>query len=237
MNLNKIKNVEIVYQPKVALVTKEFNSFEALIRFFDQNNNMLNTEDVIMLLKNINDMRNITNKVIDRTISVMENLENYKNLSFSINISCAEIEDDFFEEWIENLFFKYEKKYLRRLEFEITEKYKIKNSKLFEKRLKILKNKGFLISLDDIGTGFNNYELMYKYEFDYIKIDKSLIKEINLNKGLIKNIIENAHKLNRKVIAEGIEDESTYRFLKELGCDLGQGFFFYKPKKISEFNI
>lgn len=237
MNLDKVKNIEIVYQPKVVLVTKEFNSFEALIRFFDQNNNMLNTEDVIMLLKNINDMRNITNKVIDKTISIMRNLENYRNFSFSINISCVEIEDDFFEEWIKNLFFKYEEKYLRRLEFEITEKYKIKNSKLFKKRLKTLKNKGFLISLDDIGSGFNNYELMYKYEFDYIKIDKSLIKEINLHKDLIKNIIENSHKLNKKVIAEGIEDESTYIFLKELGCDLGQGFFFYKPKKISEFNI
>lgn len=237
MSLNKIKNMEIVYQPKVTLATKEFNSFEALVRFFDENNNMLNTEEVIMSFMDVNNMRNITNNVIDKTISIMENLENYKKLSFSINISCVEIEDDFFEKWIEGLFFKYKEKYLKRLEFEITEKYKIKNSNLFEKRLKILKNNGFLISLDDICSGFNNYELMYKYEFDYIKIDKSLIKEINLNKGLIKNIIENAHKLNRKVIAEGIEDESTYRFLKELGCDLGQGFFFYKPKKISEFNI
>lgn len=104
MSLNKIKNMEIVYQPKVTLVTKEFNSFEALVRFFDENNNMLNTEEVIMSFRGVNNMRNIANNFIDKTISIMENLENYKKLSFSINISCVEIEDDFLKNGLKAYF-------------------------------------------------------------------------------------------------------------------------------------
>lgn len=237
MNPNRIKNMEIVYQPKVHLKTNKVESLEALSRFFDKDNNILNTEKIIMLAREVNDMRIITNRVINKTISIIENLENDKKLNFSINISCIEIEDEFFEKWIEDLFYKYKSNYLNRLEFEITEKYKIKNKQLLKKRIKFLQDKGFLVSLDDIGAGFNKYELIYEYDVDYVKIDKSLIREINKHKDTIKRIIESSHLSNKMVVAEGIENESTYRILKKLDCDLGQGFYFYKPKKIGELNI
>ncbi|MBY0756717.1 EAL domain-containing protein [Clostridium sardiniense] len=237
MNPSRIKNMEIVYQPKVHLKTNKVESLEALSRFFDKDNNILNTEKIIMLAREVNDMRIITNRVINKTISIIENLENDKKLNFSINISCIEIEDEFFEKWIEDLFYKYKSNYLNRLEFEITEKYKIKNKQLLKKRIKFLQDRGFLVSLDDIGAGFNKYELIYEYDVDYVKIDKSLIREINKYKDTIKRIIESSHLSNKMVVAEGIENESTYRILKNLDCDLGQGFYFYKPKKIGELNI
>ena len=135
MLLNEIKEMRVVYQPKINLKTKKIESVEVLARFFDKDGMVLNTDKVIGLVKNIKDMRSLTNVVIEKTVKDMENIKFYNKINFSINISSIEIEDNDFKTWINNIILKYDKKYLSKLEFEITEKYEIRNEEKMKERI------------------------------------------------------------------------------------------------------
>lgn len=234
MNKNDIKGMKVVYQPKVDLGTKKIKSAEVLARFFDENNSMLNTIEVINLAKDLKEMRALTNTVIYKTIEEIKSFNYDNKINFSINISSVEIEGDLFKEWIDYILNTYDSKYLNRLEFEITERHEIENKEVMKKRIHYLKEKGFKVSLDDIGSGYNTFDLIDEYDIDFIKLDKSLVNNTSTYINLIKNNIKKAHLLNKKVIAEGIEDESTYEILKDINCDLGQGFYFYKPMSLNK---
>ncbi|MBY0757211.1 EAL domain-containing protein [Clostridium sardiniense] len=237
MNKNDIKGMEVVYQPKVDLNTKRIKGVEVLARFFDKNNNMLNTIEVISLAKEFKEMKSLTNIVIDETIKGIKTFKYNNKINFSINISSVEIENDSFKEWIDDLLNRYDIKYLNKLEFEITERHKIENKEEMKKNIHYLKEKGFKVSFDDIGAGYNTFNLIDEYDIDFIKLDKSLVENISKYINLIKNNIKKAHLLNKKVIAEGIEDENTYEILKEINCDLGQGFYFYKPMSLNNLKV
>jgi EAL domain-containing protein (putative c-di-GMP-specific phosphodiesterase class I) len=105
-------------------------------------------------------------------------------------------------------------------------------SKNLKEKLLAFRDAGVQVSLDDFGTGYSSLSYLNKFSIDYIKIDRSFINNLSLNKdnyALCEAIIAMAHKLNIKVIAEGIETESQYNFLKNNGCDYGQGYYFAKP--------
>lgn len=227
--LNTIKEMKVVYQPKVNLKTKKIESVEVLSRFIDNEGMYLNTNNVINLLKSIEDMRMLTTVVIEKTINDMKQLKSYNKIKFAINISSIELEDINFEKWINNIVSKYENKYLSKIEFEIIEKYEIKNKEKIKKRIEYLKRYGFKVAFDDIGLGYNTFEVIDEYDIDFIKIDKSLIKNINTYNNLIKTNIRKAHLLGKRVVAEGIENEEAYKILSLLNCDIGQGFYFYRP--------
>lgn len=236
MLLNEIKEMRVVYQPKINLKTKKIESVEVLARFFDKDGMALNTDKVIGLVKNIKDMRSLTNVVIEKTIKDMKNIKFYNQINFSINISSIEIEDNDFKTWIDNIILKYDKKYLSKLDFEITEKYEIKNEEKMKERIEYLRRYGFKVAFDDIGSGYNTFEVIDSYNIDFIKIDRSLVKNINKYNKLIINNIKKAHLLGKKVIAEGIENENTYYMLRLANCDFGQGFYFYKPMDFKSLN-
>lgn len=103
----------------------------------------------------------------------------------------------------------------------------------------ILHKAGFSLSLDDYGSGFSNLRALSEIEFSELKIDKSLISDLPKNRKsriVIRSIIEMCREIgNVRCIAEGIETESQARMLRELGCEYGQGYYFYKPMSIKEF--
>ena len=97
---------------------------------------------------------------------------------------------------------------------------------------------GIKISMDDFGTGYSSLSWLSKLPIDTIKIDRSLIINLDNNSkniAIIKSIIAVANSLNIKVIAEGIETETEFATLKELGCDYIQGYLIGKPMTASEF--
>jgi EAL domain-containing protein (putative c-di-GMP-specific phosphodiesterase class I) len=97
--------------------------------------------------------------------------------------------------------------------------------------------KGFKISIDDFGTGVNSLLRMAGFPFDIIKIDKYFIHRIdNVEiKALISTITNYAHEFGKQVVAEGVETEEQLKALKELGCDVIQGYYYSKPLLPHEF--
>jgi EAL domain-containing protein (putative c-di-GMP-specific phosphodiesterase class I) len=94
------------------------------------------------------------------------------------------------------------------------------------------------VSLDDFGTGYSSLSALKRLDIDYLKIDKLFVDNLALNSddlALCEAIIVMAHKLDIKVIAEGIETEQQRDLLIAAGCDYGQGYLFAKPLPASEF--
>lgn len=122
---------------------------------------------------------------------------------------------------------------------EITERSTEKLEKSLMTYAKKWMDAGFRLSLDDYGNGFSNMKTLSEIEFSELKIDQSLIAQLNQSKKaeiLVKTVVEMCKKIgNIRCIAEGIELESQVRFLREIGCKYGQGYYFYKPMTVDQF--
>jgi len=127
------------------------------------------------------------------------------------------------------------------IELEITESAIMENIEKSLLMLKVLKTMGIKISIDDFGTGYSSLSQLRKFPVNYLKIDQSFTKDIHAkdknsdDSQLVKNIIVMAKDMGIKVIAEGVETEDEFEFLKKEGCDLIQGYLFSKPIPADEF--
>jgi diguanylate cyclase (GGDEF)-like protein len=124
--------------------------------------------------------------------------------------------------------------------FDISERYKFSTYANTKNILNTYKLQGFKVALDDFGSGHSGFELLYHSEPDAVKIDKFLvrnIKQYSKNRLFCTEIIKLAHIRGAIVIAEGVETKEEFYTLKELGCDLMQGFFIQKPSKNKEIKL
>ena len=104
--------------------------------------------------------------------------------------------------------------------------------------LEALREAGILLLLDDFGSGYSSFGMLQNYNFDIMKIDMSFVRQIETNtktRSIIRFIIEMAHTMNIKIIAEGAETKEQVEFLRDNGCDYIQGYYFYKPMPEEEF--
>lgn len=235
MNNVKILDKYLVYQPKVDLNTSEIIGLEALIRFIDTKSlKMLDTETVINSIESIEEMIVLTNDVLNMVISDMIKLDNmnYK-VNISINMSSKEICNINLYSWIEKNFKEY-KRYINRIEIEITEKYEIKDREIMRERIYLLKKLGFTVSIDDLGSGFNQRDTIEDYNVDLVKIDKSMVRDFNNKKEELEHIVDISKEKNIKLLVEGIESEEDLKRFLDLGVEFGQGYYFYKAMKLEE---
>lgn len=119
------------------------------------------------------------------------------------------------------------------LELEITESTLIQDTEKFISTLKKLKALGVKLSIDDFGTGYSNLSYLQRFEVDKLKIDQSFVRRLMdgpQEKAIVSAIIQMAKSLHLKTTAEGIEDELVRATLADLGCTLGQGYHFSRPR-------
>ena len=93
---------------------------------------------------------------------------------------------------------------------------------------------GIKIALDDFGTGYNTIKYLADFDFDVVKIDKSFIDKVNEKPDFIASIIKMIHSIGSKVVSEGVENKEQVELLRDLGSDIMQGYFFYKPLTLNE---
>ena len=123
---------------------------------------------------------------------------------------------------------------------EITESSIIDNIDYSIKTINALKKLNIMLSLDDFGTGYSSLNYLNRLPVDTIKIDRSFIINLTYNQGAVKivtAIINMAHTLMLKVIAEGVETYEQYNILKRLGCDAIQGYLATPPLKAEEIAL
>ncbi len=121
----------------------------------------------------------------------------------------------------------------QQLTVEITESYAMQNVDYAIGILKMLKEMGLKVALDDFGIGYSSLSYLKRFPIDMLKIDRTFVKgvpEAREDTAIIAAIIALAHSMGMKVIAEGVEDKKQLLFLHSLGCDEIQGFYFSRPQ-------
>jgi len=124
-----------------------------------------------------------------------------------------------------------------RLEIEITEGTLMSESELVLGQLRILRDMGVGIALDDFGTGYSSLGYLWRFPFSKLKIDRSFVAALEQSasaKGVLRSIVKLGHSLGMTVTAEGIEKAKQLACLRELGCDLGQGYLLGRPAPIAD---
>ncbi|WP_345991537.1 EAL domain-containing protein [Sulfurimonas sp. HSL-1716] len=167
-------------------------------------------------------------------VMIVKSFEKFANLDyeFSINLSLQDIESV----KIVNLLIENLEKYRcgNRVVLEIVESEGIDSFEKMSEFISIVKQYGCKIAIDDFGTGYSNFSYLSKLHIDYIKIDGSLIKDIDKDEtqlATVESILHFAKKMDIKTIAEFVENETIYNVLHKLGVDFSQGYFFSKPQE------
>lgn len=220
--------IEPVFQAIVDTKTKEVIKYEALIRMIDDDSKYISPIHFLELAKK--------NKLYPKLTKIMvtKTFEKFKNLPYQVSINLSV--EDILNNSVRNLIIEKLKdcEFGNRIIFEILESEGIENFKQVFDFIQEIKKYKAQISIDDFGTGYSNFEYLMKLQVDYIKIDASMIRDIdtNINSQMVtETIIDFAKKMNIKTVAEFIHSESVYKKVKEMGIDYSQGYYFGEPIK------
>ncbi len=168
----------------------------------------------------------ITKIIYTKAYEIFKN----NNEKFSLNLSIDDIYDEEIVDLINKLFVN--SSLSKRLTFELLESEAIQDYKIVENFITQTKKNGITFAIDDFGSGYSNFAHILNLNIDFIKIDGSLIKNIDKDensKKIVKVISTFAKETNIAIVAEYVENENISNILKELGVEYFQGFYFYKP--------
>ena len=237
-----IKNNElsINYQPQYYAQNNEIFGFEALIRLNSKELGFISPLEFIPIAEECGYITKLSLWVLNESCKQSVNWLNagYKFKSISINISSVDLQQADFLENVKDIF-KNTGINPKIVELEITESVLMQSFDSSINILKKLMDMGIRIALDDFGTGYSSLSYLRKIPISTLKIDKSFIDNITSNKkeeSIINNIIEMAHTLDLKVVAEGVETKDQLLILKERNCEYIQGYYFSKPLPANEID-
>ncbi|MCT7533916.1 EAL domain-containing protein [Aliarcobacter cryaerophilus] len=157
-----------------------------------------------------------------------------KDIDFNLNLTLEDIKDQYTMDFIVNAMEKTNT--AKQITFEIVESEGIESFTEVSNFIKKAKKLGCKIAIDDFGTGYSNFEYIIKLDVDYIKIDGSLIKNINIDNNLyltVQTIVGFAKALKIKTVAEFVHNEEVLNCVKNLDIDYSQGFFIDEPKELA----
>lgn len=230
--------LQLHYQPIVELRSGKILKAEALLRWKHPVRGMINPSDFIPLAEETGLIHEIGEWVFQEAINSVKAWHNQFGLiiQVSVNKSPVQFEQNNKLDWLEQL------NGLglpgNGINVEITEGLLLKGSSNINHQLLEFRNGGIEVSIDDFGTGFSALSYLKRFDIDYLKIDRSFIKDLELDghdKALTEAIIVMAHKLGIKTIAEGVETEGQLKLLKSFGCDYVQGFLYSPAVPAAEF--
>lgn len=229
------EKISIFLQPIVDSKGKTL-SVEALCRWYDKDIGFVPLNIFIPVAEETNLIQALGFCVIKEAFLAKQQLidAGFPDIIININFSQKQLQDKSTFKAICSLLDRY-KLDAGGFVVEVTES--ILHHSSSEDTLQRLKQKGFNIALDDFGTGYSSLSRLHDYTVDIIKIDKSFIDSIctNAKQNIItKSIVNLGQNLGYKVVAEGIEEESQYQVLHEMGCENMQGYYFAKPLPIHE---
>lgn len=225
----------LVYQPIYKLNTKEIVGVEALIRWEHPVKGMISPGVFIPLAEETGMIVKLGNWVIKEACRQMKSWldAGLPLVTMAVNISIAQFNHPLFVDFVKDALQEsaLDPQYLN---IEVTESMMLDLEQSL-KTFRQLEEIGTPISVDDFGTGYSSLSYLSNFPISHLKIDQSFIHQFTkTNKAIVKTIIHLAKSLNIEVIAEGVETVSQEAFLKQLDCDLVQGYLYAKPLSATE---
>lgn len=230
------KQLKLLYQPIFYLPTETLAGFEALVRWEHPTLGTLNPAEFIPIAEESDLIEQLGSFVLSR--AVQEAARWQKELSrpdnpvfVSVNVSSRQL---FKPDLVNDVRHILARAVLPRgsLRLEITESLAMENPEKATAVLRQLADAGAGLSLDDFGTGYSSLSYLNQFTFDTIKLDRSFIAasgQDGAGSTILRSIVALSHELGKKVVAEGVETEDDVVFLRSIGCEFGQGFYYSEP--------
>lgn len=221
------------YQPQFYSESKKVRGVEALIRWRDQDGKMISPAHFIPIAEQSGIIVPIGDWVMEESVRTFAGWREKFNcdMILSINISAIQYKRDDFIDKTLAILNKYDVP-CNSVELEITESVLIDDFESVKAKLLVLREFGIRIALDDFGTGFSSMAYLNGLPIDTLKIDKSFIDTVvedESSKIITSSMIDMVNKLGFETIAEGVENEEQYEYLREIGCGVIQGYLFSRP--------
>ena len=230
--------LQLYFQPKIDIVSGNICSAEALMRWNSPEKGFIPPDVFIPIAEQTGLIQPLTRWVLNKAL---EQCAQWHAAGFpitvAVNLSARSLHNfgiiDDVAQALENWDVTS-----RHLYLELTESAIMADPAQAMEILTQLHSKGVLLSLDDFGTGFSSLSYLKKLPMDEIKIDKSFVMDMNRDSNdstIVRSIIDLAHNMSLKVVAEGVEDQDALQHLTSLRCDIVQGYFISKPLPPDEF--
>ena len=224
---------EIYYQPLFDVKTHKIVGAEALLRWHNDSLGKVGPDEFIPIAEHSGLIVPIGKYVIEQALQFLSEWQNLEQQTFSIsvNLSPRQFRDTSLVSFIKNRLIdtNVSPQYL---DLEITEGVLMSGQSYIHEALTEINELGIQLAMDDFGTGYSSLSYLRQYPFDVLKIDRSFINGIALNKAdcnLVKATIMMSHSLGLIVVAEGVETIEQLNLLEELDCDIVQGYYLSKP--------
>lgn len=232
------QEVYLVYQPQINIATGEISGVETLMRWEHSTKGNIRPDQFISYAEDSGFIIPLGIWAIRTALKQCEDwqLENHSLPKIAINVSPRQLRHENFISEVEALVTDFDM-HTTNIEFEITERLFLSGDINILNKLQQLNKLGISISIDDFGKGYSSLSYLKKLPVQTLKIDKLFIDDIHKDKesvAIVKAIIAMAKSLDKTVIAEGIETVEQLNILKELDCDIAQGYFISKPKLARE---
>ncbi|MDP2842771.1 MAG: EAL domain-containing protein, partial [Acetobacterium sp.] len=236
----KKNELTLVYQPQVEINSSTIIASEALLRWHNDNLGQVSPGQFIPVAERTDLIIPIGNWVLEEAIKQNKEWQSLakRQIGVAVNLSPIQFEKSDLPQIIKNLLEKYQMP-AELLEIEITEGILVENMEGIRGQLEQIKALGVKVAIDDFGTGYSSLKYLQNLNFDKLKIDREFIKDYPQNDtgNIAKTILHLAKQMNLSVIAEGVETQEQFLFLKENNCPEIQGYYFYKPLSANDFEV
>ena len=229
--------ITLFYQPQMDF-TDNIVGVEALLRWKHDSFGYIYPPLIIGLAEESQFMKELGLKIMDWACADLKKLNDLgcPSLTMSINISASQLEDEDFTQNLWDIMENYDIS-PHQLKIEITEQLALKSTQKIIRQLGIIKEMGVKLAMDDFGMGHTSLLYLKEFDFDTIKLDGSLVREVISNnncRDIISSIVQLGKSLNYSVIAEYVEELPQRDMLHNLGCHQYQGYLFSRALPFAE---
>ena len=232
------KELFLVYQPQMEMVTGKITGLEALLRWQHPQLGLVPPDKFIRIAENSGLIVQIGEWVLRTACAQARKWqdEGLPAVTVAVNVSAVQFRQEDFSELIRRVLQEtgLAPEYL---ELELTESLLLSSADVTFSVLQRLKRMGLKLAIDDFGTGYSSFSYLRQFQVSKLKIDRSFVRDVAVNPddaAITAAIISMAKSLNLKVIAEGVENESQMSFLRAHQCDEIQGYYFSKPLAVEK---
>ncbi|WP_100753578.1 bifunctional diguanylate cyclase/phosphodiesterase [Vibrio salilacus] len=231
--------LSMVYQPQIN-VHRQLKGVEALIRWHSPELGFVPPDKFIHVAENSGYMPILGDFILDQTLNDMAELKanTGANIDVAINVSVKQLQDYRFVENVKTQLNHYHFD-PHKLILEVTESVFAEDVDTLIVLLNALKEQAIRISLDDFGTGYSSLSLLKSLPISEVKIDKSFVSDMltsDKSYSMMAGVLDMAQRLGMETVAEGIESAEEAAVLRQLGCDVFQGYFFAKPMDLASLH-
>ena len=227
--------IEVYYQPEIRAMTREICGFEALARWRDPAHGMISPGVFVPVLEDAHLSPQLDLYIIERVcqdiVRVRRDIPDWELLRVSVNLSRADFRLMDMVQAVEDVRLRYD---IARsmLNIEVTEGAMNEDEKFLQGEIARFRAAGYEVWMDDFGSGYSSLNNVKDYVFDVLKIDMNFLRSFETNPKsaiVIRSIVNMAKELGLHTLAEGVETEEQFAFLREIGCEKVQGYLFSPP--------